>query len=454
MATQSPVLPMSDPEALERAAQELLGGGLVAFATDTVYGVGALPTPEGAAALSAAKGRPRDKPLPLLLASEDLLPRYAEDVPPIVRQLTSAYWPGPLTIVLRGRDEIARVVGSRDGSVGVRVPEHPELLQLLSLCGGALLVSSANRSGDDEALSAWEVQEQLGPHLALILDGGPSRNPFPSTVADARTEPPTIVRPGPVAPGVEALIGAGRAEADGAPPRRADGRAPGQLRPYRIEPYPVEFAEGSALVSCGKTRVLCTATIEEGVPRFLLGKGRGWLTAEYSMLPRATHTRTPREAATGKVQGRTREIQRLIGRSLRAAVRLDELGERTITVDCDVLQADGGTRTAAITGGYVAVALGLRKLFPERYEHLLTPVAAVSVGVVGSLPVLDLDYSEDSEAEADMNVVKNGLGEYIEVQATGERGGFRREALLELLTLADKGIADLFELQADCLASA
>ncbi len=235
---------------------------------------------------------------------------------------------------------------------------------------------------------------------------------------------------------------------------RADGRTPGQMRPVRIEPFPVEFAEGSALVHFGKTRVLCTASVEEGVPRFMYGSGRGWLTAEYSMLPRATHTRTPRESSTGKVQGRTREIQRLIGRSLRAAVALDKLGEFTITVDCDVLQADGGTRTAAITGGYVAVALGLRRLFPQTYQPLLTPVAAVSVGIANGTPMLDLNYSEDSTAEADANVVKNSLGEYIEVQATGERAGFRRDALLDILGLADDGIAQLFGLQADCIASA
>ena len=237
-------------------------------------------------------------------------------------------------------------------------------------------------------------------------------------------------------------------------PPRADGRRADQLRPCQIERDPVEFAEGSALIHCGKTRVLCTASVEDGVPRFMAGTGRGWITAEYSMLPRSTHTRTPREATTGKVQGRTREIQRLIGRSLRAAVNLDALGERTITIDCDVLQADGGTRTAAITGGYVALALGLRRVVPERWEQLLTPVAAVSVGIVGGVPLLDLNYEEDSTADADANIVRNDLGEYLEVQATAEHAGFRRDSLMTILSLADTGIDRLLQLQADCLRDA
>jgi ribonuclease PH len=235
---------------------------------------------------------------------------------------------------------------------------------------------------------------------------------------------------------------------------RADGRAADELRPCRIEPFPVEFAEGSALISCGRTRVLCTASVAEGVPPFLLGHGQGWLTAEYAMLPRSTHTRTPRESTTGKVQGRTREIQRLIGRSLRAAVALHDLGEYTVTIDCDVLQADGGTRTAAITGGYVALALALRRVVPERYERLLTPVAAVSVGVVSGVPLLDLDYREDSSADTDANVVKLRSGAYVEVQATAERAGYSRDALLEILALADAGIDALLRLQAECLAAA
>ena len=237
-------------------------------------------------------------------------------------------------------------------------------------------------------------------------------------------------------------------------PPRADGRRADELRPCRIERDPVEFAEGSALIHCGKTRVLCTASVEDGVPRFMAGTGRGWITAEYSMLPRSTHTRTPREATTGKVQGRTREIQRLIGRSLRAAVNLDALGERTITIDCDVLQADGGTRTAAITGGYVALALGLQRVVPERWEHLMTPVAAVSVGIVGGVPLLDLNYEEDSTADADANIVRNDLGEYLEVQATAEHAGFRRDSLMTILSLADTGIDRLLQLQADCLRDA
>ena len=237
-------------------------------------------------------------------------------------------------------------------------------------------------------------------------------------------------------------------------PPRADGRRADELRPCRIERDPVEFAEGSALIHCGKTRVLCTASVEDGVPRFMAGTGRGWITAEYSMLPRSTHTRTPREATTGKVQGRTREIQRLIGRSLRSAVDLDALGERTITIDCDVLQADGGTRTAAITGGYIALALGLRRVVPERWEQLMTPVAAVSVGIVGGVPLLDLDYEEDSTADADANIVRNDLGEYLEVQATAERAGFRRDSLMNILSLADTGIDRLLQLQADCLRDA
>ncbi len=234
---------------------------------------------------------------------------------------------------------------------------------------------------------------------------------------------------------------------------RQDGRTAHELRPVYIEAQPLDFAEGSALIACGATRVLCTASVEAGVPRFLAGTGQGWLTAEYSMLPRSTHTRTPRESTTGKVQGRTREIQRLIGRSLRAAVRLEELGEFTITIDCDVLQADGGTRTAAITGGYVALALAARKLFPDTHERLLLPVAAVSVGLVDSVPLLDLDYSEDSRAQTDANVVKNAQGEYIEVQASAERGGFNHAALIELLTLADTGISQLRQAQANCLST-
>ena len=215
-------------------------------------------------------------------------------------------------------------------------------------------------------------------------------------------------------------------------------------------------AEGSVLVEFGDTRVLCTASVDEGVPPFLRGKGQGWVTAEYGMLPRATHTRSPREAARGKQSGRTQEIQRLIGRSLRAAVDMAGLGERTITIDCDVLQADGGTRTAAITGAYLALvdaceslrARGLLSAIPLHGQ-----VAAVSVGIVRGVPVLDLDYREDSEAETDMNVVMNNGGAFIEVQGTAEGHAFRRHELDALLNLAANGIGELCALQAQALES-
>jgi len=210
------------------------------------------------------------------------------------------------------------------------------------------------------------------------------------------------------------------------------------------------------LVEFGDTRVLCTASVEEGVPPFLRGKGQGWVTAEYGMLPRATHTRSPREAARGKQSGRTQEIQRLIGRSLRAAVDLAALGERTVTIDCDVLQADGGTRTAAITGAYLALAdacesLRARALLSEVPLH--GQVAAVSVGIVRGVPMLDLDYGEDSEAETDMNVVMNNGGAFIELQGTAEGHAFRRHELDALLNLAASGIGELCALQAQALES-
>lgn len=208
------------------------------------------------------------------------------------------------------------------------------------------------------------------------------------------------------------------------------------------------------LVEFGDTRVLCTASIEEGVPPFLRGKNQGWLTAEYGMLPRATHTRSPREAARGKQTGRSQEIQRLIGRSLRAALDLRALGERTVTIDCDVLQADGGTRTASITGAYVALAdacEGLRSRRQISASPLHGQVAAVSVGIVRGVPMLDLDYSEDSEAETDMNVVMNNGGAFIEVQGTAEGHAFRRHELDSLLNLAVSGIAELCALQAQAL---
>jgi ribonuclease PH len=237
---------------------------------------------------------------------------------------------------------------------------------------------------------------------------------------------------------------------------RLGGRALNALREVRLTPNFTEWAEGSVLVEFGKTRVLCNASLDEKVPPFLLGKGRGWLTAEYSMLPRSTHTRSPRESATGKVSGRTQEIQRLIGRSLRAVMDFDRMGERQIVVDCDVLQADGGTRTAAITGSYVAVALACRKL-KERGLVLRSPlkmgIAAVSVGVVNGQLMLDLDYSEDSRAEVDFNVVMLDNGELVEVQGTAEGKSFSRATMNSLLDLAEAGLTQLFAAQKAALGS-
>jgi ribonuclease PH len=226
------------------------------------------------------------------------------------------------------------------------------------------------------------------------------------------------------------------------------------LRPVRFTRAYTRHPEGSVLVEFGDTRVLCTATIEDGVPSFLRGKGQGWITAEYGMLPRATHTRSAREAARGKQTGRTQEIQRLIGRSLRAAVDLAALGERTVTVDCDVLQADGGTRTASITGAFVALADACATLQGRRAlasNPLHGQVAAVSVGMVGGVPMLDLNYKEDSEAETDMNVVMNNGGAFIEVQGTAEGHALRRHELDALLNLAAAGIGELCALQAQAL---
>ncbi len=236
---------------------------------------------------------------------------------------------------------------------------------------------------------------------------------------------------------------------------RRDGRAPDALRPVKFTRGFTRYAEGSVLVEFGETRVLCTASIEEGVPGFLRGKGQGWVTAEYGMLPRATHTRGAREAARGKQSGRTQEIQRLIGRSLRAALNLSALGERTVTLDCDVLQADGGTRTASVTGAYVALADACRKLVVEKgiVNPLHGQVAAVSVGIVGGRPLLDLDYSEDSTAETDMNVVMNSGGGFIEVQGTAEGHAMRRDELDALLALATRGTQQLFELQLAALGA-
>jgi ribonuclease PH len=233
---------------------------------------------------------------------------------------------------------------------------------------------------------------------------------------------------------------------------RTDGRAPADMRPARITPGVSMHAEGSVLIEVGRTRVICTASVEDRVPPFLRNAGKGWVTAEYGMLPRATSTRTQRESTAGKVGGRTQEIQRLIGRSLRSVARLPEIGERTIWIDCDVIQADGGTRTASITGGFVALALALRRL--RESGHLRTIplqdyVAATSVGVVEGTPLLDLAYDEDSRADVDMNIVKTGDGRFIEVQGTAEGPPFERTALDALMELADAGIRRLVELQRD-----
>jgi ribonuclease PH len=236
---------------------------------------------------------------------------------------------------------------------------------------------------------------------------------------------------------------------------RPSGRTPAQLRPVRIERAYTRHAEGSVLVSFGETRVLCTASVDNKVPGFMRGKGEGWITAEYGMLPRATHSRSDREAARGKQGGRTLEIQRLIGRSLRACVDRGALGERTITLDCDVLQADGGTRTAAITGAYVALVDAVRWL-QKRKEIAKDPIhgaiAAVSVGVYRGVPVLDLDYAEDSDCDTDMNVVMNDGGGFIELQGTAEGHAFRRGELDALLGLAEQGITELLAAQRAALA--
>ncbi|HEY7377521.1 MAG TPA: ribonuclease PH [Steroidobacteraceae bacterium] len=235
---------------------------------------------------------------------------------------------------------------------------------------------------------------------------------------------------------------------------RPSGRAPDQLRPVRITRKFTRHAEGSVLIECGDTRVLCTASVEESVPPFLRGQAQGWITAEYGMLPRSTHTRTAREASKGRQTGRTQEIQRLIGRSLRAVADLRALGERTVTIDCDVLQADGGTRTAAITGGYVALADAIETLMRRRVltaTPLHGQVAAVSVGICAGVPVLDLDYAEDSEAETDMNVVMNNGGAFIELQGTAEGHAFRRNELDALLNLAAQGIGQLLAHQLQAL---
>ena len=231
---------------------------------------------------------------------------------------------------------------------------------------------------------------------------------------------------------------------------RTDGRGPAELRPTRITPGVSMHAEGSVLIEVGRTRVICTASVEDRVPPFLRNTGKGWVTAEYGMLPRATSTRTQREASAGKVGGRTQEIQRLIGRSLRSVTRLPELGERTVWIDCDVIQADGGTRTASITGGFVALALALKRLREAgqlKAVPLQDHVAATSVGVVEGTALLDLAYDEDSRADVDMNIVKTGDGRFIEVQGTAEGPPFERQALDELMELGDAGIRRLVDLQ-------
>jgi ribonuclease PH len=231
---------------------------------------------------------------------------------------------------------------------------------------------------------------------------------------------------------------------------RADGRASGDLRPTTLTPGFLLHAEGSVLIEVGRTKVVCAASIEDRVPPFLRNTGKGWVTAEYGMLPRATSTRTQREASAGKVGGRTQEIQRLIGRSLRSVTRLAELGERTIWIDCDVIQADGGTRTASITGGFVALVLALQRM-RESGQIKSIPiqdyVAATSVGVVAGLPMLDLAYEEDSRADVDMNIIKTGDGRFIEIQGTAEGPPFERPALDDLMALGDKGIRELVTLQ-------
>ena len=231
---------------------------------------------------------------------------------------------------------------------------------------------------------------------------------------------------------------------------RTDGRAPDELRPARITPGFLPYAEGSVLIEMGNTRVVCAASLEDRVPPFLRNSGQGWLTAEYAMLPRATQTRSTREIGRGGASGRTHEIQRLIGRSLRAVADMKALGERTITIDCDVLQADGGTRTAAITGAYVAFVFASHHLLKVgKISRPLTTnqVAAIGVGIVGNTPLLDLKYDEDSRAEVDMNVVCTGDGRFIELQGTAEREPFSRNQMDELVALAMQGIASLIALQ-------
>lgn len=231
---------------------------------------------------------------------------------------------------------------------------------------------------------------------------------------------------------------------------RSDGRQPDQMRPVVVTPHYLQTAEGSVLIEFGHTRVLCAATVDDSVPPFKKNSGEGWVTAEYSMLPRSTVTRSPREVTKGKASGRTLEIQRLIGRSLRAIVDMKKLGERSIIVDCDVLQADGGTRTASITGAMIAMGIAIKKMEAARILPagvLIDTIAAISVGIVDGVPMLDLCYTEDSRADVDMNVVLTGAGRYVELQSTAEHASFDDEQLQAMIVLARKGIAELVEIQ-------
>jgi ribonuclease PH len=236
--------------------------------------------------------------------------------------------------------------------------------------------------------------------------------------------------------------------------KRSDSRAHNEMRPVSIRTEYLLTAEGSVLIEVGNTRVLCAATVEETVPQFLRNSGKGWVTAEYSMLPRATATRTSREVSKGRQSGRTLEIQRLIGRSLRTVVDLQALGERSVIVDCDVIQADGGTRTASITGAYVALMIAIRKLLHYgalKKNPIIDAVAATSVGIVNGAPLLDLNYDEDSRAAVDMNVVMTGAGRFVELQATGEKAAFDDSELAALIELGRAGVKDLLEIQAAAL---
>lgn len=239
-------------------------------------------------------------------------------------------------------------------------------------------------------------------------------------------------------------------------PIRKDDRKPEQLRTVRVTTDFTRYAEGSILIECGETRVVCTASVEERVPQFLRGTGKGWVTAEYGMLPRSTSTRMTRESSRGKLSGRTQEIQRLIGRALRSVVDLERLGERTVWIDCDVIQADGGTRTASITGAFIALAIALENLRQDgKIEEnlVLDEVAAVSVGICDGTVFLDLDYSEDSSAEVDMNIVMTGSGDFVEVQGTAEGAPFSNAQLQMLLGLANNGIRELIQVQQEVLGT-